>query len=962
MNNFSIPIYQANQNYNIVQAQPIAPFQGVVAQTYAPYPNFSYPSNYYINNGIKNTDNVIIPPEIKLQDENAGWKLIEVEQTPFKDNIYKYQLKNGQIVALMPKANTSTVIKTFVNAGSMNENDKNRGISHFNEHNVFNGSKKIAPGTFFTEAGKMGADVNASTSFAQTDFYIESPMTDAKSFKNMIEMHADMLTNPLFPEEMVEKEKGPVTSEISMCNDNPSNIALNSLIKNLFQINSTSEDLIAGSLETVSNITRDDVYNHWKKHFTPDNMYTVLTGDFDPNEAIDIISKNFTTPADLNAKNERTQEKLTPTDHSTRNDFISPKDSSTTVLCGFCGTTPDNKKDAAALEALSLLLMGNDFSRLSKNLNSIYSQGNFMTEKVGLDKNDPNALIYQFSAQKGDESKVMNMFYDAVKYMESNPPTEEEMTAVKSKLLKLTSLNYENSHSINDIIGTSLLSGDFSNISEDKKIIENLTAQDIVNAANKYLDFDKMAVSVVHPKGTTEKEIQQNYNKNLTTANLSFTGNRVSANDVQEYTLSDNSRLAKMNSTSDNCYFNWRLISKDNIPNNPACAYVLTQMLNDGTQTKSKEVFALEKENKSASINIDTNGFQIAVDGNCLYGNLQDTINLTKEALFNPRFTQEDFDKAVKKIETYCKQMDKDASTNLLAKLYGKYFPSPKQIMEGLKSLTLNDVREHYNNLIFNSASNISISAPVQQHPELEGIITNGFATSGHLYKPYKPELLNSFVPNEKTTVLLDSEERNQAQIYKNYSFKISGNIEDEVKFELLNTILGGGPNSRLFQDLREKEKLAYTTSSTIQSFENSGILTMKILTTTDDKKQNDIKYDNLQKSVDGFEKHTNKLMQELVTDEELEAAKMTLKQDITAQLQSAVSKTDLIAMNLTQPYGIKRIDEYIAAIDKITKEDIKEAANHIFSNKPVYSILASKDTINNQSQYISNLGEVVNV
>ena len=57
-----------------------------------------------------------------------------------------------------------------------------------------------------------------------------------------------------------------------------------------------------------------------------------------------------------------------------------------------------------------------------------------------------------------------------------------------------------------------------------------------------------------------------------------------------------------------------------------------------------------------------------------------------------------------------------------------------------------------------------------------------------------------------------------------------------------------------------------------------------------------------------------------------------------------------------------KSLVRNIAAIDKITKEDIKEAANHIFSNKPVYSILASNDTINNQSQYISNLGEVVNV
>ena len=164
-------------------------------------------------------------------------KLTEIEQTPYGDNIYKYTLKNGQTVALMPKKDATTIIKTFVDAGSMNENDKNRGISHFNEHNVFNGSKNMAPGMFFKEVGKLGASTNASTDYAQTDFYIMSPITDDKSLKRIIEMHSDMLVNPTFPEDMVEKEKGPVTSEISMVNDDISSIALNTLIN--FLINTS---------------------------------------------------------------------------------------------------------------------------------------------------------------------------------------------------------------------------------------------------------------------------------------------------------------------------------------------------------------------------------------------------------------------------------------------------------------------------------------------------------------------------------------------------------------------------------------------------------------------------------------------------------------------------------------------------------------------------------------------------
>ena len=125
-------------------------------------------------------------------------------------------------------------------------------------------------------------------------------------------------------------------------------------------------------------------------------------------------------------------------------------------------------------------------------------------------------------------------------------------------------------------------------------------------------------------------------------------------------------------------------------------------------------------------------------------------------------------------------------------------------------------------------------------------------------------------------------------------------------------------------------------------------------------KAQNDIKYDNLQKSLDGFDAHVQKLLNEPVTQEELDCAKMQLKQRIAKQTGLPSSETSLLAMNMTQPYGIKRIDEYVKAIDLITIDDITQAAKHIFKNKPTISILASPDTIENQTDYIQTLGEVV--
>ncbi|MDO5437993.1 MAG: insulinase family protein, partial [bacterium] len=227
MNNIQIPLY-GNPNYYAFGAPNITAPSLNAAFTPPAYGfNFpaTYPSGYYFTP--QNTVNTasVISSDILLQSPKGDWKLTEVEKTPYGDDIYRYELKNGQTVVLMPKKDATTIIKTFVDAGSMNENDENRGISHFNEHNVFNGSKRLEAGKFFKEVGKLGADTNASTDYAQTDFYIMSPIVDDKSLKQIIELHSDMLVNPLFPEDMVEKEKGPVTSEISMCNDDITNTA-----------------------------------------------------------------------------------------------------------------------------------------------------------------------------------------------------------------------------------------------------------------------------------------------------------------------------------------------------------------------------------------------------------------------------------------------------------------------------------------------------------------------------------------------------------------------------------------------------------------------------------------------------------------------------------------------------------------------------------------------------------------
>ena len=107
-----------------------------------------------------------------------------------------------------------------------------------------------------------------------------------------------------------------------------------------------------------------------------------------------------------------------------------------------------------------------------------------------------------------------------------------------------------------------------------------------------------------------------------------------------------------------------------------------------------------------------------------------------------------------------------------------------------------------------------------------------------------------------------------------------------------------------------------------------------------------DIKLDNLKKSLKGFDVNTNKLQTELISDEELESAKLYLKTKILDNTETSNGKNSLLSKSKYTEYGISFPNLLLSEIDKVTKEDIKAAANYIFQNPSLTSIVASKKTL----------------
>ena len=175
------------------------------------------------SSGFSSSSNVIASKHAveALKSMNFGQKkdylfLQNINIPSLKLNANLYMLKNGQ-KCLIVKKDGPCAIKTFFNVGSMNETSNIRGISHYIEHNLFNGSKNLKPAEFVDNVNKRGAKYNASTGLNWTDYYIHSPLHKPDDLEKFIAMHADMIVRPTFSNDMLEKEEIPMNISVYLC-------------------------------------------------------------------------------------------------------------------------------------------------------------------------------------------------------------------------------------------------------------------------------------------------------------------------------------------------------------------------------------------------------------------------------------------------------------------------------------------------------------------------------------------------------------------------------------------------------------------------------------------------------------------------------------------------------------------------------------------------------------------------
>ncbi|GIW65851.1 MAG: zinc protease [Candidatus Parcubacteria bacterium] len=190
-----------------------------------------------------------------------------------------------------PELITTTVL-ALVKTGTDYESKNLNGISHFIEHLFFKGTKNFAtPQSLSWELDKIGADYNAFTSYEYTGYYIK---TLNHYLDRAVYLLAEMLTNPIFDQSELEKERSVILEEINYLHDTPISFIFEETLKLAYGDQPAGWSIL-GTPQTLLRINQEEIKNYFFNNYSNKNTLIIIVGNFNLNKAKSYINKYFSS-------------------------------------------------------------------------------------------------------------------------------------------------------------------------------------------------------------------------------------------------------------------------------------------------------------------------------------------------------------------------------------------------------------------------------------------------------------------------------------------------------------------------------------------------------------------------------------------------------------------------------------------------------------------------------------------
>lgn len=400
------------------------------------------------------------------------------------------KLSNGITVILedMPYLR-SVAFGVWVHVGSCNEDVTNNGIAHVIEHMLFKGTSNRDAKQIADEMAKIGGNVNAFTSKECTSYYAT---TLSEHLSIAIDIIADMLSNSLFDEKALKKEKGVIIEEIDMYDDSPEDLVHEMLQMKVWKDHPLGYQ-ISGTKKVVRTITREQILAFMDAYYVGENMIISVAGQFDEEQTLERLEEKFGV---IKAKSDITRGDYSKPDYK-RVFFRKEKDVEQLHLNLAFDCISYHSEEKYIFSVLNSVLGGSINSRLFLQIRdmsgltySIYSYGSSYRD---------TGLFHIYAAMNpAQAAAVVKSIYRIIDDIRKNGITMDELQMTKEQLKTEIILGNESAKSRMNANGKSLLyRGRIVPVEELVEGIEAVTFDDVKDFANRYLDLSKCSVSLV---------------------------------------------------------------------------------------------------------------------------------------------------------------------------------------------------------------------------------------------------------------------------------------------------------------------------------------------------------------------------------------------------------------------------------------------------------------------------------
>lgn len=421
----------------------------------------------------------------------------QIHYDRLQETLYHEVMDNGLQVYVLPKPAFKKAYATFATKyGSVDNHfrvegeEETRvpdGIAHFLEHKMF----EEPEGDIFATFASNGASANAFTSFDQTVYLFSATENIETNLSTLV----DFVQRPYFTDENVEKEKGIIGQEINMYADNPDWRVYFGLIEAMYAKHPVHID-IAGTIESISTITKETLYTCYNSFYHPSNMLLFVVGGVEPEKVFSLIrsnqsAKSYGKQGEIERIFEEEPEEVATKRLETKLAVSIPK-----MMFGFKEKVEDLTGEAAVKRDLTTKLMLDLLLGSSTILYQKLYDEELISDSFGHEFN--SSPQYAFSAIGGDTKDpdlLLKRIKEEIDPMLKTGFAEKDFERARKKKIGgyLRMLNSPESIA-HEFTRYQFRGGD---LFEVLPIYESITLEEVNERLHKHVNWDQLAVSLV---------------------------------------------------------------------------------------------------------------------------------------------------------------------------------------------------------------------------------------------------------------------------------------------------------------------------------------------------------------------------------------------------------------------------------------------------------------------------------